>query len=572
MRVVDSGLDSMFIAAATTSWYDTIMTATEHSTTMSSSYDSSFHQMAYMYGIQMIVLITLIAITIFRKEMSCNHCYAAQPPLSQRSTTTAKKRTVRSTSSSSSSSTSDEMDDLKTESLLEEAGCYGSGTYTLFLNTIRFLRRFLLFHPTSNHNNHAINNNNKYYYYSHPFLILHYHMWDSIALWWTVAAEERHLEDILDGADNWCVLGPHPLSSSSSSSSTSASSSVSTTNALQANICSSSSDSCNSTQLSSDTSCIFPTCTASQHLPIDVLVQIFSYLCPQDVISFACTNRNIHHTLLLPQHERDRDGCVHHDNVDIRDANHEFSHALWKTLWYRDYGWLVTHWDVGRMALERSLTQSSKEGQESTALLLDTIIFTPTFYFRFGMSYVNYIIAGHCNHNQCFIGLGGHIYDITKFVDRHPGSSETLLVHSGRDVSSIFETMRHTVSARIMAEQFCLVVDGSLLPGGVGARPTRHFFRQVGMSMSDDHKLNPVSTPTVSHRCHSNRPLPSTMEYMYDTFLEEQEIYERQAKILLDSFSPDVAVGDIHVYYDPMIGEWKGWYMNTNFESVFIEL
>ena len=84
MRVVDSGLDSMFIAAATTSWYDTIMTTTEHSTTMSSSYDSSFHQMAYMYGIQMIVLITLIAITIFRKEMSCNHCYAAQPPLSQR--------------------------------------------------------------------------------------------------------------------------------------------------------------------------------------------------------------------------------------------------------------------------------------------------------------------------------------------------------------------------------------------------------------------------------------------------------------------------------------------------------
>jgi cytochrome b involved in lipid metabolism len=518
--------------------------------------------------IQIIVLSTLIAITIFRKEMSCNHCYSAPP-------TTQTKRTVRSNSSSSSATTTttlllhDEMDDLKTESLLEEAGCYGSGTYTLFLNTIRLLRRLFLF-PSNN-------NTNFYCYYSHPFLLLHYHMWDSITLWWSVAAEERRLEDILDGADNWCVLGPQPASSLSLSTTSSSD------NALQAKNSSSNSSSSNSnTMLSPDTSCLFPTCTASQHLPHDVLLHVFSLLHPQDIISFSCTNRNIHHILLSqPQPEEDHNDS---DGETERNTNHEFSHAIWKALWYRDYGWLVTHWEIGQMALERSWSSRcrSRDGLVPTVttattaspdatMLLDTIVFTPKFYFRFGMSYVNYMIAGHCNRHHCYIGLGGHIYDITKFVDRHPGSSETLLVHSGRDVSSIFETMRHTVSARIMAEQFCVVVDTSLLPDGVGARPTRRLLRQVDTNTSD-HSVSPVSTPAVSHRCHSNRPIPSTVEYMYDSFIEEQEIYERQGKILLNALSPDIVVGDIHVYYDPIIDEWKGWYMNTNFESVFIDL
>lgn len=557
-----------------------IGTTSDDSMTMSSLYTtSSFHQMAYMYGIQIIVLITLMAITIFRKEMSCNRCYSAQPSTPP---TTQEKRTVRSTSSSlssssvSSSSTAttttlllhEEMDDLKTESLLEEAGCYGSGTYTLFLNTIRLLRRLFLF-PSND-------NTNFYCYYSHPILLLHYHMWDSITLWWSVAAEERRLEDILDGADNWCVLGPQPASSSATSSSE---------NALQAkNNSSNSSSNNNNTKLSPDTSCLFPTCTASQHLPHDVLLHVFSLLRPQDIISFSCTSRNIHHTLLSqPQPEEDRNDS---DGDMERKTNHEFSQAIWKTLWYRDYGWMVTHWEIGLMALERSwvsycrsrdglvLTTTAAAAATTTpnaTTLLDTIIFTPKFYFRFGMSYVNYMIAGHCNRHHCYIGLGGHIYDITKFVDRHPGSSETLLVHSGRDVSSIFETMRHTVSARIMAEQFCVVVDASLLPDGVGARPTRHLLRQVG-AYTTDHIVSPVLTPAVSHRCHSNRPAPSTIECMYDTFIEEQEIYERQGKILLGALSPDIVVGDIHVYYDPMIDAWKGWYMNTNFESVFIDL
>ena len=584
---------------ATTTWYDAMTETTTTDPSMNTSLSlssslcnstSSFHQMAYRYGIQIIVLMTLIAITIFRKEMSCNHCYSAPPPPAEPSpsqqqehgtTTTTADQCTASTSSSTASTKiiikllHDEMDHVKTESLLEEAGCYGSGTYTLFLNTIRLLQRFfLVFRP---------NENTCYYYnyYSccHPFVLLHYHMWGSIALWWNVAAEERRLEDILDGADNWCVLGPQPSSTLTSSDSA----------LLVAN----SSSNSNNTKIILDTSGIFPGCTASQHLPNDVLVQIFSYLHPQDIISFSCTNRNIHYALLISQpHVDERDV---HDSLQVHDNDrtskhhhhhhhHELSHAIWKTVWYRDYGWLVTQWEVGRMALERSFAQQSCRSEyehltatrttvptTATTNSLDTISYSAKFYFRFGMSYVNYLIAGHSNRHQCFIGLGGHIYDITKFVDHHPGSSETLLVHSGRDVSSIFETMRHTVSARIMAEQFCVVVDTSLLPEGVGARPTRLLLRQVGTLISDN-IVSPVSTPAVSHRCHSNRPIPSTLEYLYDTFIEEHEIYERQVEVLLATLPPDTVVGEIHVYYDPMIDEWRGWYMNTNFESVFTDL
>ena len=106
---------------------------------------------------------------------------------------------------------------------------------------------------------------------------------------------------------------------------------------------------------------------------------------------------------------------------------------------------------------------------------------------------------------------------------------------------------------------------------GVGARPTRLLLRQVGTLISDN-IVSPVSTPAVSHRCHSNRPIPSTLEYLYDIFIEEHEIYERQVEVLLATLPPDTVVGEIHVYYDPMIDEWRGWYMSTNFESVFIDL
>ena len=138
----------------------------------------------------------------------------------------------------------------------------------------------------------------------------------------------------------------------------------------------------------------------------------------------------------------------------------------------------------------------------------------------------------------------------------------------------MFEMMRHTISARILAEQFCVVVDTSLLPDGVGARPTKHFLRLVGASLSSDDRrhLTPVLSPLVSHRCQTNRSVPATLEYVYTNFIEERTIYESQAKAILGSMSSDTVVGEVHVYYDPMIEEWKGWYMNTNFEAVFIEL
>ena len=545
------------------------MTGIDHDTmAITATMTSSFHQMVYLYGIQVLVGVTLVAITIYRKEMSCNRCYssAQEPP---------QKRTVRSASSSSSSSTmlQLDLDDMKTESLLEEAGCYGSGTYTLFLNTLRFLRRLLFRHRSGSSNSIFY-----FYYCNHSFLLLHYHLWDSITLWWTVAAEERHLEDILDGADNWCVLGPHSqqLQQQPQPQQLLRASSMNSTNSQQRRTNSRHYDAATYNRSPNDTHnvIVFPTCTASQMLPNDVLVHIFSYCYPQDIIAFSSTNRNIYHTLLFQQQQQQN------DTDRTRSHHQELSNRIWKSLWYRDYGWMVTYWDIGRQALQRSFSQRSNENGPGVGSLCgsddwdDHIVYTPTFYFRFGMSYVNYIIAGQCNHHQCFIGLGGHIYDITKFIDRHPGSSETLLVHSGRDASSMFEMMRHTISARILAEQFCVVVDTSLLPGEVGARPTKHFLRLVGASLSSDDRrhLTPVLSPLVSHRCQTNRSVPATLEYVYTNFIEERTIYESQAKAILGSMSSDTVVGEVHVYYDPMIEEWKGWYMNTNFEAVFIEL
>tara|TARA_B110000971_G_C19879960_1_gene440238 strand:+ start:55 stop:855 length:801 start_codon:yes stop_codon:yes gene_type:complete len=73
------------------------------------------------------------------------------------------------------------------------------------------------------------------------------------------------------------------------------------------------------------------------------------------------------------------------------------------------------------------------------------------FFFEFSASWLPFTLLGHCTEQSCFVGLHGAIYDITSFLEEHPGSPETLLLNSGCDATRFFEDIGHSVLARAFA-------------------------------------------------------------------------------------------------------------------------
>jgi Cytochrome b5-like Heme/Steroid binding domain/F-box-like len=176
-------------------------------------------------------------------------------------------------------------------------------------------------------------------------------------------------------------------------------------------------------------------------LPNDVQVQVLSFLHPRDVMSFATVSRSCR---------------------AIKESS-----TLWKRLWLRDYGWVMTCWEPGMQALERSGVS-----------LLDFDDYSARFYFCFAQCYLPYVLASHNTTASCLVGLGGHVYDLTSFLPAHPGSQETVLVNAGRCATAFFAGIRHSFTAQKLAQKLCVLVDMDKMHGNrhyaSGLRPTMH--------------------------------------------------------------------------------------------------
>ncbi|KAG5533912.1 hypothetical protein RHGRI_027940 [Rhododendron griersonianum] len=72
------------------------------------------------------------------------------------------------------------------------------------------------------------------------------------------------------------------------------------------------------------------------------------------------------------------------------------------------------------------------------------------------------------NHNKikdCWLIISGKVYDVTPFMDDHPGGDEVLLSATGKDATNDFEDVGHSDSAREMMEKYYIgEVDQSTVP------------------------------------------------------------------------------------------------------------
>ncbi|CAN7010227.1 unnamed protein product [Brassica oleracea var. botrytis] len=74
-------------------------------------------------------------------------------------------------------------------------------------------------------------------------------------------------------------------------------------------------------------------------------------------------------------------------------------------------------------------------------------------------------VSEHNQAHDCWIVINGKVYDVTKFLEDHPGGDEVLLSSTGKDATDDFEDVGHSESAREMMEQYCVgEIDPTTIP------------------------------------------------------------------------------------------------------------
>nr|CAG8520140.1 15454_t:CDS:2 [Entrophospora candida] len=63
-------------------------------------------------------------------------------------------------------------------------------------------------------------------------------------------------------------------------------------------------------------------------------------------------------------------------------------------------------------------------------------------------------LAKHKTKDSLYVSIGGKVYDVTNFIDEHPGGEEVLLDEGGKDATEAFEDVGHSDEARELLKGF----------------------------------------------------------------------------------------------------------------------
>ncbi|XVF33108.1 hypothetical protein REPUB_Repub17cG0140000 [Reevesia pubescens] len=74
-------------------------------------------------------------------------------------------------------------------------------------------------------------------------------------------------------------------------------------------------------------------------------------------------------------------------------------------------------------------------------------------------------LAKHNESNDCWLLISGKVYDVTPFLEEHPGGDEVLLAASGKDATEDFEDVGHSDDAKEIMEKYYIgEVDSTTVP------------------------------------------------------------------------------------------------------------
>jgi len=63
-------------------------------------------------------------------------------------------------------------------------------------------------------------------------------------------------------------------------------------------------------------------------------------------------------------------------------------------------------------------------------------------------------VQTHGSLTDCWLTIHGKVYDVTKFLEHHPGGDDVLISASGKDATNDFEDVGHSVDAHNLMKDF----------------------------------------------------------------------------------------------------------------------
>ncbi|XP_074304557.1 cytochrome b5-like [Silene latifolia] len=83
-------------------------------------------------------------------------------------------------------------------------------------------------------------------------------------------------------------------------------------------------------------------------------------------------------------------------------------------------------------------------------------------------------VAEHSSAKDCWLVIGGKVYNVTKFLEDHPGGDDVLLSATGKDATDDFEDVGHSSTARaMMDEMYVGEIDSTTIPTKVQYTPPK---------------------------------------------------------------------------------------------------
>ncbi|CAK9045542.1 unnamed protein product [Durusdinium trenchii] len=136
----------------------------------------------------------------------------------------------------------------------------------------------------------------------------------------------------------------------------------------------------------------------------------------------------------------------------------------------------------------------------------------------------------HCIPEDCWVALNGKVYDLTEFMDRHPGGPTTILAWAGKDASKFFNDIHKGVKidSYLRPEAFLgdLGVDESLM-----SESFWHTLREARITEVKE-ELNRILGKTATRRRHADLglgPSDSAAKTQTEAKLQRMETQKRAA-------------------------------------------
>ncbi|KAK9743206.1 hypothetical protein RND81_03G224200 [Saponaria officinalis] len=74
-------------------------------------------------------------------------------------------------------------------------------------------------------------------------------------------------------------------------------------------------------------------------------------------------------------------------------------------------------------------------------------------------------VAKHNTKNDCWLVINSKVYNVTPFLDDHPGGDDVLLTSTGKDATDDFEDVGHSDNAREMLNDYYVGdIDATSIP------------------------------------------------------------------------------------------------------------